>query len=196
MPKELQNEPVLKAKSEFRKLVKGLPVPRRQDARLWLEHFRKLSAEYSVLVGYMPLADEPDCTEILEYCLKEKGSIYLPVFDAGRRSYDLALVKGLDGGWLGTGHYGIVEPLPDLPRLTGPYCFEGGSVWLVPGLAFSRQGVRLGRGAGYYDRLLAGSNGLKVGLSFEDRVLDWLPSEEHDVRMDCLLTEMGLAEIN
>ena len=193
---DLQNEPAMKAKSEFRRLVKGLPIPPRLDAGLWLEHFRKLSVKSAVLVGYMPLADEPDCREILEYWLKESGSIYLPVFDAGTRSYELALVKGLDSGSLCIGHYGIAEPLPALPRMAGPYCFEGGCVWLVPGIAFSRQGVRLGRGAGYYDRLLAGSNGVKVGLSYEDRVFDWLPSEEHDVKMDYLLTEMGLAEVN
>ena len=196
MPAELHNEQVLKAKSEFRRRIRGQSVPKTLDAGLWLGHFMDLVGDYAWLVGYMPMADEPDCRGILEYWLHKGRTVYLPVFDKEKGIYGLAQVGGLGGEWLCVGHYGIVEPLPSLPRREAPFRFEGGGIWLVPGLGFARNGVRLGRGAGYYDRLLAGSNALKIGLAYEERVFDWLPAEEHDVRMDYLLTETGLAKVN
>lgn len=196
MPDELHHEQVLRAKSELRRRIRGQTVPKMSDAGLWLEHFKELAGDFASLVGYMPLADEPDCRGILEYWLHKGRTVYLPVFEKEKGIYSLAQVGGLDGEWLCVGNYGIAEPLPSLPRRGAPFFFEGGCVWLVPGLGFSRSGVRLGRGAGYYDRLLAGSNALKIGLAYEGHVFDWLPSEEHDVRMDYLLTETGLAKVN
>jgi 5-formyltetrahydrofolate cyclo-ligase len=64
-------------------------------------------------------------------------------------------------------------------------------LFIVPGVAFCADGRRLGNGWGYYDRLLAGvgSTAVKVGLAFDCQLLPWLPSQEHDVRMDLVVTE-------
>jgi 5-formyltetrahydrofolate cyclo-ligase len=66
---------------------------------------------------------------------------------------------------------------------------------LVPGLAFTRQGARLGRGGGYYDRFLAQlSRGTtKLGICFDVQLVESLPSESHDVPVDGVITESGLA---
>ncbi|MBR6371581.1 MAG: 5-formyltetrahydrofolate cyclo-ligase [Victivallales bacterium] len=195
MPDKLQEMPIQKAKSELRRRIRGLPPAALSDKEVWLGNFRRLSGEFSSLVGYMPLPDEPDCRGILEYWLGKHGIVHLPVFDAASSTYELASVGGLGGEWLVEGNYGIAEPLQDLPRSKAPHIFEGGAVWLVPGLAFSRDGGRLGRGAGYYDRLLAGTNAIKVGIAFSSRILEQIPCAEHDVRMDYLLTETGLAKV-
>lgn len=65
---------------------------------------------------------------------------------------------------------------------------------LVPGLAFSPSGTRLGRGGGYYDRLLADrrTDCVAVGVTWSDRVLDEVPVEDHDSRVDYLATETGV----
>jgi len=62
---------------------------------------------------------------------------------------------------------------------------------LVPGVAFTRAGLRLGRGGGYYDRLLAqcGSGTLRIGVAFSCQLVDELPCEPHDQRVDLVLTE-------
>lgn len=57
-------------------------------------------------------------------------------------------------------------------------------LFLVPGMAFDRRNHRLGRGKGYYDRLLAGTAGMKVGLCFDFQFFDEIPSGPHDVPMD------------
>jgi 5-formyltetrahydrofolate cyclo-ligase len=59
---------------------------------------------------------------------------------------------------------------------------------LVPGLAFDPSGRRLGRGKGFYDRLLAMVRGRKCGIAFEEQVVPEIPVEPHDIRLDCLLT--------
>ena len=62
---------------------------------------------------------------------------------------------------------------------------------LVPGLAFSNERHRLGRGGGFFDRLLGGRAGkaFKLGVCFSFQMLDTLPSESHDVIMDAIVTE-------
>lgn len=60
---------------------------------------------------------------------------------------------------------------------------------VVPGVAFDRKGVRLGRGRGFYDRLLQNAKAIKVGIGYEFQLVDDLPSEPHDVPMDMVITE-------
>ncbi|MDB6149528.1 MAG: 5-formyltetrahydrofolate cyclo-ligase [Chthoniobacter sp.] len=66
-------------------------------------------------------------------------------------------------------------------------------VVLVPGLAFTRDGNRLGRGRGFYDRLLAGKTARTqlVGVCFAEQLFEELPCEAHDARMDLVITELG-----
>ncbi len=59
----------------------------------------------------------------------------------------------------------------------------------VPALAFHADGHRLGRGKGYYDRTLADFIGLKVGVCFQFNILNSVPTESHDVGMDCIITD-------
>ena len=62
---------------------------------------------------------------------------------------------------------------------------------LVPGLAFTRDGARLGRGGGFYDRLLHGqaANACKDGICFEVQLVEFVPSEPHDVVLDAVVTD-------
>ena len=62
-------------------------------------------------------------------------------------------------------------------------------VFLVPGLAFTASGKRLGRGGGYYDKLLSKyPDTLKIGITFNERILQDLPTESHDISMDYVFT--------
>jgi 5-formyltetrahydrofolate cyclo-ligase len=58
----------------------------------------------------------------------------------------------------------------------------------VPGLAFDRFGRRLGRGRGFYDRLLAEIPGQRCGVAFDQQILEALPTEPHDSQMHALAT--------
>ena len=65
---------------------------------------------------------------------------------------------------------------------------------LVPGLAFSKDRHRLGRGGGFFDRLLSdrGKNAFKLAICFSFQVVDSIPTEEHDVKVDAVVTEQGV----
>lgn len=60
---------------------------------------------------------------------------------------------------------------------------------IIPAVAFDRKRNRLGRGKGFYDRLLASSRATKIGVGYEFQLLDELPAEEHDVPMDIVITQ-------
>ena len=69
-------------------------------------------------------------------------------------------------------------------------------VFLVPGVAFDKQGYRLGRGGGFYDRYLQDCKGLKIGIAFSCQVSKAaLPRESHDIPMDMLITENMCLEV-
>ncbi len=61
---------------------------------------------------------------------------------------------------------------------------------VVPGVAFDKQGGRMGRGKGYYDRLLATTNAYKIGVCFDCQLVSVVPLEPFDVRMDAVITEV------
>lgn len=65
---------------------------------------------------------------------------------------------------------------------------------VVPGVAYDRRGNRVGRGKGYYDRLLASSKALKVGIAYNFQVVDEIDAEPHDVKVDIVITEKGIVK--
>jgi 5-formyltetrahydrofolate cyclo-ligase len=90
------------------------------------------------------------------------------------------------------GPFGIREPSPWAPTRA----IADIDVFIVPGVAFTRDGKRLGRGAAYYDTTLAkrGPQTRCIGVSFECNVVPDLPTEAHDVGMDLVVTERGVFE--
>lgn len=81
--------------------------------------------------------------------------------------------------------FGILEPPADAPLLSRPDI----DLALVPAVCYDRRGFRLGFGGGYYDRWLAGFSGFTVGLCRDCVLQDQVPVEEHDRRVELLLTE-------
>lgn len=65
-------------------------------------------------------------------------------------------------------------------------------VLIIPGLSFSKTGERLGRGKGFYDRYLDGFSGLKIGVCYECQLREDIPTEEHDQKLDWVITELNI----
>lgn len=115
---------------------------------------------------------------------------------ARARGVTIALPRAVDGRllfhrWAGeplvAGAFGIPEPDRALPLLD-PATFD---VLLVPGVAFTAGGARLGQGGGYYDRVLAGPHGLAVGVAWAFQVVDAVPVDPWDRPVAALVTEVG-----
>lgn len=89
-------------------------------------------------------------------------------------------------------HFGMMEPDAELPQIA-PATLD---VVLVPGTAFDRHGGRVGFGGGYYDRLLSTTPALRVGVTYDLCLLEEAPCEEHDQRMDWVVTPQELLHVH
>lgn len=89
------------------------------------------------------------------------------------------------------GQWGLREPAADPARAVAPDSID---LILVPGIAFTRAGARLGRGGGYYDRLLSAlpPGACKIGVCFDAQILPDLPILSHDQHVDFVATESGI----
>ncbi|MGH8022033.1 MAG: 5-formyltetrahydrofolate cyclo-ligase [Limisphaerales bacterium] len=135
------------------------------------------------ILFFASLPAEPDLWPLLSETLAGKKLVALPCFDPDRQSYQPRHVTDVRVGIL-SGKFGIREP-PDSCVAIPTNELE---LVLVPGVAFGMDGHRLGRGKGYYDRLLQNFTGRKIGVAFDEQLVEAVPSAENDVRMDLIMT--------
>ncbi len=132
---------------------------------------------------FASMTGEPDVWPLIHRALAAGKNVILPRFVARDRIYEACRIADLQAD-LRSGHFGILEPQPACPV----FALNRLDLVLVPGVGFTRSGWRLGRGKGYYDRLLASVRGLKCGIAFDWQVVGELPAEPHDIRLNCILT--------
>jgi 5-formyltetrahydrofolate cyclo-ligase len=139
-----------------------------------------LNEERGIWGAYQPMTYEP---RILETYQQTQNHM--------RWAYPRVVYSGLDWwvpGKLGfeKGKLGFQEPKMELAT---PIPLADVDGILIPGLGFDRQGMRLGRGRGDFDKTLEKYKGKKVAVAFSCQVVDRIPSESHDVKMDYVITE-------
>ena len=132
---------------------------------------------------FWPMANEPDLRTLCNEALQAGKVVAFPKYFADSRSYSSVAIRNLEQD-MAAGRFGIPEPALSSPELL----LKVLDLILVPGLAFSFDGVRLGRGKGYYDRLLSQIAGTRCGVGYDWQIADSLPNEPHDIRLDCLVT--------
>jgi 5-formyltetrahydrofolate cyclo-ligase len=161
---------------------------RAAEARRFGEHLELAVTSNSTVCAYVPVGAEPGSIEVLDVLLRCAGRVLLPVARTTGDDIPLPLRWGeYRPGQLVRGLWGLLEP-PE-PWLPGSALAEA-SLILLPALAVDRHGVRLGKGRGFYDRSLAGSNprARLIALVRDEELVDELPSEPHDVLMTHALT--------
>jgi 5-formyltetrahydrofolate cyclo-ligase len=132
--------------------------------------------------AYMPLADEVDITPLFQSL---KKTFYIPAFDEVSGCYRMARLTPE----LKKGRFGILEPA--VPVFAAKDELD---LIIVPGTAFDRAGRRIGRGGGFYDRLLPQYRAVRAGICFDFQCLEAVPAEEHDIRMNFTVTETKILE--
>jgi 5-formyltetrahydrofolate cyclo-ligase len=143
------------------------------------------------IVLYSALANEVSTDGILSAALAAGRAVFFPRLDRARNS--LALCKVESRSDLAPGAYGILEPgTPAIDIASLPP-----SLVIVPGVAFTARGERLGRGGGHYDRLLAelaelAPHAISVGLAYSFQLLDHIPQSELDQRLNFVVTESAI----
>jgi 5-formyltetrahydrofolate cyclo-ligase len=134
---------------------------------------------------YSPIQNEVPTEGIRDHALTSGKKVFYPKL-AGTESVELAEIHSAAD--LGSGRFGISEPM-GLPSLSTPA--QRGMVVFLPGLAFDSLGNRLGRGIGWYDRLLKkmSKKAIFVALAYEFQIVDEVPAEPWDERVDYVITE-------
>lgn len=152
------------------------------------EHLAPTVSSGSTVCAYVPVGSEPGSVELLDMLLRRAGRVLLPIARTADDGVPLPLRWGqYRPGELVRGQWGLLEPAE--PWLPPSALAEAGLV-VVPALAVDRQGVRLGRGRGFYDRSLAGRDprARLIAMVRDDELIDELPAEPHDVAMTHVVT--------
>ena len=183
-------------KSNIRKYIKTLTLNNistlanqsRMICQMIIESEEYKSA--SEIYAYMALPDEVDLTDVIKQALLDGKKVALPKIisknDGIMEFFYLDTLKTL-AQQTSNGAYGILEPDEKLPAIPDSALK---TLILVPGRAFTKDGDRLGRGKGYYDRFLAKNrlpNITVAGVCFDFQVLPELPTDPNDVKMDIIL---------
>ena len=142
----------------------------------------QLPSAHTILF-FAPLPDELDVWPVLELSLALGTTCALPFFDAEKKTYGAREIKKLATDIV-TGKFGVREPAASCAEIP----LERFDLVLVPGMAFDLIGNRLGRGRGVYDRLLQSVSGVKCGVCYDLQLLENIPTEPHDAKVDFILT--------
>jgi len=138
----------------------------------------KLFQQAECIALYHALPGEVETADFIEKWADTK-TLLLPVVEGE----DLFLLPYKGKNNLQCGVYGIMEP-----ERCDPWPEDRIDLLIIPGIAFDRLGNRLGRGKGYYDRLLTTFSSPKIGLCFDFQLVDQVPTEPFDICMDGVVT--------
>ena len=139
------------------------------------------------ILGYLALKDELEFSSLLKSAIANGKSVALPRYIPEQNTYCAALLPEKESfASLSFGRFGILEPPAAAPAIP----LNQLDFVLVPGVAFDSSGRRLGRGKGFYDRLLAETNNacIKCGVALEEQLVAAIPAEPHDISMNFVLT--------
>jgi 5-formyltetrahydrofolate cyclo-ligase len=142
------------------------------------------------ILFYAPTHEEINLWPLAEEAVKVGKMVALPRYDVAADSYEACRVTDMQQE-LRIGRYGLREPLEDCPVVP----LNRLDFVLVPGVAFELHGRRLGRGKGYYDRLLAAAGGKTCGVAFDEQIVERIPVEPHDSDVNCILTPTRWIEL-
>ena len=149
-----------------------------------IERFQSLEVfQTSKIIGlYKAIGGEVSVEPLFSECWKLGKRTCIPLFNEETRLYEMAEIE--ESTPFRIGHYGIQEPIAasllEIKKI---------DLMAVPGVAFDFYGNRLGRGGGYYDRILAELCGISIGVAFDFQVFSDIPRENHDKPVDFVITE-------
>ena len=153
-----------------------------QRARKLLES-QSIWREAKTILFYAPLPEELDIWPMLLDAVAAGKTALLPQFDAEQNYYVACQIINAARD-VQAGKFGIREPAAHCARIT----LKRLDLILVPGIAFDLHGHRLGRGRGFYDRLLSVLDGPTCGVAFDEQIVSRVPVEPHDIHLNYILT--------
>lgn len=138
-----------------------------------------------VIFTYVGFDSEIDTIEYIKEFLKDGKKVCIPRTNIKEKYMEAVSINSLD--LLSKSEYGILEPSCDLE----PINKDEIDLIIMPGLAFDKQGGRLGYGGGYYDKYLStiSKDVPKIALAYDFQILEKIPMEEHDIKVDIIISD-------
>jgi 5-formyltetrahydrofolate cyclo-ligase len=134
----------------------------------------------NIIAIYNSMGSEVNTKEIILYSLLKQKIVLLPKIDGE----DMLFVRVDSNTKYALSKFGTLEPIEG--EIYDPDKID---LFIVPGLAFDINGNRLGYGGGYYDRYLRELRAVKIGLAFEEQLVNSIPTEEKDIPLNIIQTE-------
>ena len=149
-------------------------------------------ARAQVIMMFLSLNCEVDTSEAITCAFEQGKTIVVPrVIWQARRLVPIILTSLACP--MKIDRYGLREPIGAEPMSVARI-----DLVVTPGVGFDRQGHRLGRGGGFYDRFLrdSGVTAVSCGLAFEEQIMPSVPVQPHDIAIDMLITDTGLSRFD
>jgi len=176
------------SKTELRAKIRAMlekisPAVRAVESIELCERLKAQMSSARMILFFAPLPDELDVWPLLAESLAAGKTVALPFFDAAKKTYGARRLTNLQAEII-AGQFGVREPASSCVEIP----LENFDLVLVPGMAFDSRGNRLGRGRGFYDRLLEKAGGIKCGVCHDFQLLEKIPAEPHDARVNFIFT--------
>lgn len=178
-------------RQKVREKIKNLSAGYREQGSILIAEKFLHSAHFinskNILI-YYPSGCEVDTSLIIRDALKNRKNIILP--RACKKELELYFISDPETQ-LGKGAYSIMEPIASLCR---PAKLSDIDLVIVPGISFDKNFNRLGQGGGYFDRFLPclPEKVKKIALCFDIQIVNTLPIQEHDTKVDIIITESSI----
>lgn len=178
-------------KQNLRKIAKecrkNIENPLQKELEI-LSNLKKIDAfeNSHIIFSYMNIQTEVHTLQINDFIIKNKTLALPKVYDNIMKFKNISDLKKdtLKGA------FNILEPLENLSNAD---IFD---IILVPALAFSKNGHRLGYGAGYYDKFLENKKGIKIGVCYDEQIFEQIPYDNFDITMDFVVTPSSTYRIS
>lgn len=143
----------------------------------------------NIILAYMALNDEVNLSTVIKNAIQNNKSVYIPKVVSQTSEMDFYQIFSNDKTQ--KGNFGIQEPNPNNKKFETKN-YDDSVLILIPGRAFSKKGERLGRGKSYYDNFLSKLDIKKLvfaAVCFDCQILEEIPTEPHDIKMNFIFSE-------
>ena len=185
----------MQSKRELRKKFRGIRKEAKKDTSFEknlcsnILHSRFYRNSEKVFL-YASSGDEADIDAVIHDALINNKKVALPACLDDKGHMEFYFIENISD--IESGMYGIREPIKEKCRKA---YFDKKTLCFVPAICFDRKGYRIGYGKGYYDRFLESFNGIAVGVCTESCLTDAVPHDEHDKKVNYIITDYKLHTI-
>ena len=141
---------------------------------------------------YISFGSEVDTIKIIKYSFSNNKEVYVPKIN--KQTKDMIALKIHNFNNMSVDKWGIIEP-NSVDKTNIGTDFD---LIIMPGIAFDKQGNRIGYGGGYYDKYISKLNNASnlLALAYDFQIIQDIESESHDIKVDFILTNKGFIKVN